>query len=159
MIEFKGYINDSAKACIYQSIKKTSIKFGVFYFVTLIPGTIGLSYMLQTPIILIIHTLLSILFSILFFVSHKSQNARKTSVEARIYFDDENIVYESSFGDEIRSIYDVKTVREYDDFYELEFPLIKTGISLVCQKNLLTNGSLQEFEILFGEKLQQIENN
>ena len=45
--------------------------------------------------------------------------------------------------EECRSISDVKCVVDHGDFYELTFPFGKISEKFVCQKNLLTKGSIE----------------
>ncbi len=57
---------------------------------------------------------------------------------------------------ECRKISDVKRVRDYGEFYELVFPLSKMSEKFICQKNLLTKGTLEEFKRLFRGKIADI---
>ncbi len=52
-----------------------------------------------------------------------------------------------------RELQDVKKVRDFGEFYELVFPWTKLNGTFICQKDLLTKGSLGEFEKLFEGKI------
>ncbi len=56
-----------------------------------------------------------------------------------------------------REVSHVKTVRDHGAFYELVFPLGQSmGVVYICQKDLLTQGSLEEFEKLFEGKIVSV---
>ena len=71
----------------------------------------------------------------------------------RIHTEDEYIISITDKDTNYRLISDVKQVLVYDDFYELVFPFGKISDSYICQKSLLTKGTLDEFEALFENKL------
>lgn len=54
---------------------------------------------------------------------------------------------------ESRYIEEVKEVRDYGEYYVLVFPMGKLSEKFVCQKDLLTKGTLEEFEALFEGKI------
>ena len=49
-------------------------------------------------------------------------------------------------------ISDAKQLRDFGEFYEIVFPFGKVSDKFICQKNLLTQGTLEEFEKLFEGK-------
>ena len=51
---------------------------------------------------------------------------------------------------------DAKQVRDFGEFYEIVFLFGKISDKFICQKNLLTKGTLEQFESLFNGKLQRI---
>ncbi len=73
----------------------------------------------------------------------------------RIYTDNEFIAVETDKEGEFAKISDVKKVVDHGEFYELIFPLGKVGKKYICQKNLLTKGTLEEFESLFEGKIER----
>ena len=73
----------------------------------------------------------------------------------KVFTDNEYIVSVLVNGSEVyKLISDIKCVNDYGEFYELVFPR-SAGISdkFICQKNLLTKGTLEEFEALFEGKV------
>ena len=54
---------------------------------------------------------------------------------------------------ETRSINDVKKVIDHGEYYELCFSFGKLSDKFICQKNLITKGTIQEFETLFSGKI------
>lgn len=53
-------------------------------------------------------------------------------------------------------IQDVKTVREFDDFYVLIFRKLPGMPYFICQKDLLIQGAEEEFRALFDGKIERI---
>lgn len=70
-----------------------------------------------------------------------------------ITIDGNNLVCQTSLITENRTLQDVKCVKQYDEYYTVHFFMGKASIHYVCQKSLLTIGSLAEFEALFSEKM------
>ena len=70
-----------------------------------------------------------------------------------ITIDGDNLVCQISLITENRTLQDVKCVKQYDEYYTLHFVTGKASIHYVCQKSLLTVGSLAEFEALFKDKM------
>ena len=66
---------------------------------------------------------------------------------------DDNLICISDKQSESRSIGLVKTAYDYGEFYFLSFPMGKKSGNFVCQKDLLTQGTLEEFEKLFDGKI------
>lgn len=50
----------------------------------------------------------------------------------------------------------VKCVKDYGEWYHFEFNFSDRDMYFVCQKSLLTEGSIEEFESLFADKLMRI---
>lgn len=74
-------------------------------------------------------------------------------IPKKIFVQDEYIVCVANSYTESRLLSDVKLVRDFGEFYELVFPLGKVSDKFICQKDLLTKGTLEEFEALFGDSL------
>ena len=67
---------------------------------------------------------------------------------------EENILISSSpRGKVIRSFEDVIEVKEFQDFYVMCFNRYQNSYEFVCQKDLLSKGTLEEFEELFKGKI------
>ena len=52
---------------------------------------------------------------------------------------------------------DVKQVTDYGDFYMMDFYYPNRNSYFACQKDLITEGSIEDFEKLFSEKLVKAE--
>ena len=83
----------------------------------------------------------------------KSKNYKMLWNPQRIVIDQDMITCTANSYVESKFIDDVKEVRVHEEFYELVFPFGKISNKFMCQKSLLTKGSLAEFEELFKDKL------
>lgn len=84
----------------------------------------------------------------------KSKKERMSMTPKRIYTEDGQIICIADKYAETRFIDDVQYVRDFGEFYELVFPFGKVSEKYICQKDLLTKGTLEEFEALFANKIQ-----
>jgi hypothetical protein len=73
----------------------------------------------------------------------------------RIYIKDDHIVCIADRYTDSKFISDVNKVIDHGEFYELCFPLGKVSEKFICQKDLLTKGSLREFESIFKKKIER----
>ena len=83
----------------------------------------------------------------------KSKREREAITPNRIYTEQGKIVCVAQRYTERRNIADVKCVRDFGEFYELVFPFGKVSEKFICQKDLLTKGTLEKFEALFGDRI------
>ena len=76
-----------------------------------------------------------------------------TLLPKKIYVEDEYIVCVGEAYEESKFIDDVAKVIDHGEFYELVFPFGNASDKFICQKGLLTKGTLEEFEQLFSGKI------
>lgn len=152
MIEFDGYITGAAE-------KHFQKKAGDFAQKTLIVGMV-----VASPIIILFSQIMQSWLPIaaygLFFACillalriPKSKKERTAVIPKMVYTEEEYIVCVADTYEEYRNMGDVKEVLDYGDFYELVFPFGKVSNNFICQKELLTKGTLEEFEDLFIGKI------
>lgn len=73
-----------------------------------------------------------------------------------MFIEDDTIVSRSNAVAERRCLKDVKEVRDYGEFYYFVFYLRGYSYRFVCQKSLLSKGTLEEFESLFEGKIKRM---
>ena len=83
---------------------------------------------------------------------------KQSMIPRRIVIDDDTISAHSNRQCETRTIGDVKTVYDYGEFYMMIFPFGKVSSSFICQKDLLTQCALEDFEKLFDGKIVVVNN-
>ena len=151
MICFQGeYSKDSARflakrniivmTCIFWGLAFLSAL--VFFFV---PGArqafiTGVAF----SCCILIATLITVALPIYYKVSKKWKWAH-IEIEDNVLFLDNKVVRLT------RSMEDVKRVRDYGSFYVIDFYFPRRSIDFICQKDLLQEGSIMEFEELFKE--------
>lgn len=147
-IEFSGYISGVSEKRYWKKSVQLGQNVLLVGALCLLPVVIAIKISIMYPIYLSI-----ILASFALVRIPKSKKEKQALLPNRIYIEDDAIVCRTNSGEEQRWIDDVKLVREFDEFYELVFPFGKASIRYICQKNLLTQGSLDEFEALFEGKI------
>ena len=156
MIEFDGYI--SGKAEKYFLKKSRNLGFGVIMISMLLVLPVIIFWGIKTENSFLVKLCLiiaPIVPSTLMFP--KSKKEKMMILPQKIYIDQDSIVSVTAKDSDTRSVEDVKTVCDYGEFYDIKFPFGKAslGYGYVCQKDLLTKGSLEEFEKLFEGKIQK----
>ena len=152
MIEFSGYITGNAQ----KYYKKKVIKLSLFVIIT--------ATVLYIPVIIFVETALPLkglgitigiaapLIFCLGIVLITSKRFIKDILPKRILISNSVIHIELKEESESRMTDEVSAVYDYGDFYEICFKKSK-DFKYLCQKDKLTQGTLQEFEALFEEKL------
>ena len=77
----------------------------------------------------------------------------------KIYITDDGIIVSQSEKSKREDSIDrVKNVKDFGEWYEINFSGNKYKGYFVCQKDLLTKGSIEEFEKLFEGRIERIQN-
>ena len=146
MIEFKGKI--TGKALIYQANQYKKI-FSIALFISSL--LVCLLYGLFDIIILVSFIILAIFLcpaKVFGFV-----------LPNRVFIDleDRTIVSESKEGVEtFRMIDDIVEVKDHGEFYSFKFNSIRNQYNFIAQKDLITQGTIEEFEMIFEEVLVRV---
>lgn len=85
-----------------------------------------------------------------------SKKEKEMIMPTRIVIDDDCMYCYSKKCQEARYVEDVSIVRDFGDFYELRFPFGKVSNRFICQKDLITKGTLEDFETLFEGKIKRM---
>ena len=151
MIEFKGYLTGDAKKYFF----KRGIKYLQNIFLgsacLFLPAIVMFAIKIKMWSILIGCLVMILIIIALPCLLPKLDKDK--SLPKRILIQDDIVLCVSDEATESRYIAEVKEVRDYGEYYDLVFPLGKPSPNFVCQKNLLTQGSLEEFEALFEGKI------
>lgn len=150
MIEFNGKLTGKANSFYRKEFIKTILIFILCFTVIPLPGMINASRIFNTPITLIFHLVITLFWPFLL----RFRVGKKFTVPERVRIDAEgSILYECGRLLNVVSIKSVKKVVDYGDFYYIQFPFLHLTNEVICQKELLTQGSMEEFEELFKDKL------
>lgn len=155
MIEFKGYLTGKALKHLRKSYFKIMCGFISFAFVlcVVIMACIlgvddwGLVILLLTPVYLIF----SVLFPYLFMKFDKKHIPKKITIN-----NDTILCITDEIGAERRKNEQIKEVRDYGEYYILINKGLDFHPHFICQKDLLTQGSIDEFESLFAGKIKRM---
>ena len=152
-IVFEGYISGKAE-------KRFIAKRRNFILLALCPAFVAVSPLWfacfhradqLTVLLFYIVLIVSIIFLILIFGKNKKIN--KKEKPNKIYTDGQYITSISESNSDTKRVEWVKEVIDHGEFYEISFPLGKMSHIFICQKDLLKQGNLKEFEALFKDKL------
>ncbi|MGN0530322.1 MAG: hypothetical protein ACI4IH_04425 [Eubacterium sp.] len=157
MIEFNGYLTGTSQKFFCKQIVKLQQKIILF---TLIPIFIILMIVFYLvfdvialyPEVIISEIILSALALLLPNIQTKKEKEKITP--QKVYIENDMIVSKSNAMVDTRFMKDVKEVRDYGEFYYFVFKAY--SYRFVCQKDLLTQGSLEEFENLFAGKIKKM---
>lgn len=155
MIEFKGYLIGNALKYYCNIMVKYMQKLILF---SLIPALVLLMvafYLIFKVNVLYPEIIISeIILVIIAIMIPKLLMKIKKNTFIRIYIEYDAIVCESGSSTESRFIENIKEVIDYSEYYVLIFSNYR--IPFICQKDLLTQGSLEEFENLFAGKIKKM---
>ncbi len=161
MIVFNGHLTGSAE----ERFVKRTVEYAQTQFIVgavlAIPMTPGIARLLHVQLSTKVLPYLSgavcavFLLGMLLVRIPKSKKVKQACIPYRIYCEDDFIVCISEKDQVYRKISDVTKVRDRGDFYEVVFRLSKYSEKFICQKDLLTKGSLGEFEALFEGKIER----
>lgn len=155
VIEFNGYIDGTARKRFWHNNRVMGVKIILVAEALIIPGIMVFGIKAQ-------NWLMVILFAVTFFILPLSalipqgKKAEKSVLPKRIVADEESITCTTDREVVAKWLEDVKTVIDHGEFYELVFPFGKISTNFICQKNLLTKGTLEEFEALFEGKITKV---
>lgn len=147
MIEFRGEISEACKKYIWK--KETQAQF----FAILI---VSIFFIIVTVVVALLYYLIVLLFLILLasFIIFGSipQKGIEKRVPKEISIVQNRIYLKSDSSEMSRELSDIKAVKDMGDWYDIQFCL-PYCVYFVCEKSLLAEGTLEEFENLFEGKI------
>lgn len=153
MIIFDGYISGNAEK--YQVRKTLNLGRNIVLVVLLgiiFPPVALFCITTNTWWFIIVYLAFTAFVTSLIYIP-KSKKEKKALLPNKIFTDEEYIVSVCEHGEVFLLISDAKLVRDFGEFYEIVFPAGKVSTDFICQKDLLTQGTLEEFEALFEGKI------
>ena len=156
-IEFTGLLTGDAEKYFYKKTAKFGLGIILIALALFLPGVIALGVFGSIEEILYGYLAISV-FLIAFGILPKGKKNRISLTPKKIHTDGESITVISDKYAETKFIDDAKIVYDRGEFYDIVFRIGNYSEKFICQKNLLSKGSLEEFEELFGDKLIKIAN-
>jgi len=152
MIEFTGYLSETARKYYERKCAKNGRNLFVGAMLIVLPFLLIFAYKNSLWSIVPFYIVLMIIVPFLFYIPKRKSEAIKY-LPKLIYTEDEYIICVAEKFTEERNMNDVKAVKDHGEFYELIFPFGKVSEKFICQKSLLTKGSLIDFENNFRGKM------
>ena len=155
MIEFNGTITGRAEKFLWKKSRKLGLGIlAVSFSLIFIPVLIICINTDYWDLMIGFSALCASTFLLTFIP--KTKKEKEKLLPNKIFTDVEYIVCQTKIGlEEFKLISDASKLIDYGDFYFISFPVGNLSDSFVCQKNLLTNGTLEEFEALFEGKIER----
>ncbi len=155
MIEFTGYITGEAE----KHYRKKERRFGRnllwFSMLLLSPIVIPMLVSLHWWGMLILYCALFCAVPLIVCIP-QSKKEKQNVTPKKIYIVDGYITAVCGTSEEYKNIKDARRVIDYGAFYDVIFPIGNYSTKFVCQKSLLTQGTLEDFEQLFQEKIKRV---
>lgn len=149
-IVFDGYISGEAKKYFIKRSKMLGVKMILFSLLSILPVIVCCSLYFKSLTILLIYLSLLIVFPTIGFLTSFLQY-KDDVIPRKIILDteEETICCIADKYTESKFIYDIKKVTDHGEFYEVVFPFGKVSDKFICQKSLINEGSIEDFESLF----------
>ena len=146
MIEFEGKVSKS----VTKHIMRKFLMVGII--VDIIVLLLGVSFFVSIGMNWVVSLIISFSSASISIVI--SVCSVKEALPLRICIEDDQTIsgtYANGYG--TRKLDQVKKVIDYGDFYDITFVLLYRWRNCVCQKDLITQGTIEEFEQLFEDKI------
>ena len=151
MIEFNGYLTGKSERFFFKkNISYLQIAI-IFAFTMVLPFIILLVKTFQA--LSILYAYLAVFVCLMIAVRIFIPKSGKSVIPKRIYIMDNKMVCIADDFTEKRSVELVKKVYDYGEFYFISFYFGKISCYFICQKSLLTQGTIEDFEKLFDGKI------
>ena len=152
MIEFSGYINGVAEQYFHNKGRKLGNSILLIPLLLFLPGVVVTAIRMQFWQMIVGYCLIITIIPLLTLIP-KSKKERLSITPKKIFTEDDCIICIADKYTESRIISDAKQLRDFGEFYEIVFRFGKISDKFICQKNLLSKGTLEEFEKLFSGKI------
>ena len=156
MLKFSGVLSDEPKKYIRKMEKRSTLIAGAIAIVILAYPCIAFLASWLDPIsAIIMYALIVASFAlVVLFTPTKADVEKISPIEISIESEDGYIVSVSKMMTVDRSLSEVKAVIDHGEWYSFQFNGRGTPAQrFVCQKNLISRGSLEDFERLFDNKI------
>lgn len=150
MIEFNGYLTGASKKFLFKKIINCFQYSTIFAFTMVLPFIFLLVKTFEALSILYIYFAAFLCLMIVYRIIPK---VGKSTIPKRICITDNKMVCITDDFTEKRSVELVKKVYDYGEFYFISFYFGKISCYFICQKSLLTQGTIEDFEKLFDGKI------
>ncbi len=152
MIEFKGCLTGEVQDYALKKNAKLTQKFLILGSVCLLPG----SYIISVTVL---HNFWIFIIPAIFLatavITRTTYKQRINQLPTCICIDGETIEISFKYNAVTLNTSNVKAVYDRGDFYEIVPKNIFMFSAFICQKNLQIEGTSEDFEALFGNKISR----
>ena len=152
MIEFRGRLTGAAERHFHKKSNTLAQNLFLFSMILLSPLLLPITWLLGNYLVVYVYCVIFVVIPLVVRIP-KGKKEKLELTPKRVYIEGSQIVCIADRYEEIRNINDVRRVYDYGEFYDITFPFGKISEKFICQKELLTRGSLNKFEKVFKEKI------
>ena len=156
MIQFSGHLSGEAKAFLWKRHKKMDFASFFIGMLMLMPLVLffSIKYAFWEGVIFYLVMILAI--TLLLFIPPSKSIVKKIE-PIKIYTEDEYIICVTEVGTETaRNMNEATKLIDAGSYYYLVFSYGQVSMDFVLQKDLLVEGSLEEFEKIFEGRLERL---
>lgn len=155
MIEFNGLLTGKAKDFLLRRQRKITCGTCVSLMFVFLPISFSVAVIVENHLIFAVCILLFLLSFLTYFLP-VSRYTQKNIMTQKIIISQDCITNITQKHSESNLIKDVKKIYDHGEFYEFKFPLLKSNYKFLCQKDLISQGTLDDFEELFKGKIKRV---
>lgn len=158
MIEFNGYLNGAAEKHFWKKSRQFGRKMVVLSMSVFLAPVVYFTFRLHDWRILFAYIMIVGLIVLMTNLPPRKKD-KMGMLPKKITIEPED-GYMTCIADqyvESKYVDDVDYVYDYGEYYDLMFPFGKYSEKFICQKDLLSKGSIEAFEDLFYGKIIQID--
>ena len=152
MIEFNGMLSDDAQKYFIRKLGEADRNMLIFGVICFLPVIIWTVYTYPGWLPIVAYCLVVAMIPVIPHLPRSAKEIENTIPHKISVFEDE-IVCVTKKGIETRCLEFVREVTDYGEFYDISFQFGHYSNLFVCQKELISEGTLYDFELLFKEKL------
>ena len=153
-MEFNGFISGEAAMFYWKNSRKLALKIVLAGCSIVFPIILAIAVITSYWLLIFAYVLCCGLILLTFLIP-KNKRKMLSLTPNRIFKDEEYIVCVGDKFEEFHLISDASALVDYGEFYFIKFPFGKYSDKFICQKSLLTQGTLEEFEALFEGKIER----
>ena len=154
MIEFKGYLNGSAEKYFHKKTRQVGRNILLAGMLILLPAIMSIGIRTKSWGLILAYCSLFLIIPLLLLLP-KSKKEKIAITPKRIFTEDGYIVCIADRYTESKLISEAKLLRDFGEFYEIVFPFGKVSDKFICQKELISKGTTEDFEMLFEGKIER----
>ena len=155
MIEFKGSLAGEAERRFFEKVRYVE-RVALFISMAVVyPFIILFSIRIDVVSLTFWYPMLFVVFFLITLIP-KSKKEKDLMLPKSITINQEYLTCVTGRGKEQRVHADVKEVQDCKTYYEIVFRFGKSSPVFICQKDLMTQGTIEEFEELFKGKIDDL---
>lgn len=151
MIEFKGELSKTCKEFVLKNEAYCARKVAIIAYVPFAVAEIIWWAVSGKLYVLIV--LPALVFPVFLAGIKPREKDYEVIMTKRVTIDGNDLECEGDQFHDIKSIDRVKSVIDYGEWYKFEFRLPGNSQRFICQKDLITQGTIEDFENLFADKI------